>query len=720
MGYHRPGPPAGFVLRTGQARRTMSRSPRITSAILLALAAAAPAACSSPPEDDARRFRPLAEEVQVGPSARALLVGISDYAEVTPLRGPENDVETMRQLLVTRYGFPPENVTILKNSAATRKRILAGIQEQVDETGPEEVCLFYFSGHGSQAPDRVGGDEEDGWDETLVPYDGRTGTVADITDDELSRLFSNLKTDRAVVILDSCHSGSGSRGIVARSIGPDENQALYVEPEQVGALAGTRGLVAIEERYIVLTASRANQLALDAKIDGRYHGLFSYALWRALARSSPNTTLRELMEIGVPLQMRRLEQKLNVDSLPEPQLESPEEFWDEPLFRLSDREPRLPWAEVQETDAGRGRVFGGAALGATRGSTLAIYPRGELNYRPGQALATARVIDHEGQDAIVELDDPNTSIEPQARAVTLSPPFAGNLTLRLVGAETAQRLESALRQGLGEDVEWTTAADADFQVELEGSLCYVSRADGLEVAQVSATDDARLASELVGFLSRLRRVRAMLSLENLASAITLDVQLAEPPVGSRGVRIAEEFVEELGLPRLQVLADGDERDWSNSVMLKIQASTDCYLTVVDIDPLGGFNLLFPNEVSDQRDFYRDGAILGGEQILIPDSLENGNWAGFHWDLTPPAGLETIRVFASRDLETAQALRQQFSSASSLQDGDSDGSAARERDLLQSLAALRTQLERKTVFDLAGSSQEEPDWAAVSITIRVEE
>ena len=43
-------------------------------------------------------------------------------------------------------------------------------------------------------------------------------------------------------------------------------------------------------------------------------------------------------------------------------------------------------------------------------------------------------------------------------------------------------------------------------------------------------------------------------------------------------------------------------------------------------------------------------------MTIPDSPQNGNHAGFYWDYAAPAGIDTVRVFASTDLETAQAIR----------------------------------------------------------------
>jgi hypothetical protein len=56
-------------------------------------------------------------------------------------------------------------------------------------------------------------------------------------------------------------------------------------------------------------------------------------------------------------------------------------------------------------------------------------------------------------------------------------------------------------------------------------------------------------------------------------------------------------------------------------------------------------------------FYPEGHVRAGEIVLIPDSLRSGNRAGFYWDYSPPKGTDTVRVFSSTDLETAQMIRQ---------------------------------------------------------------
>jgi len=169
----------------------------------------------------------------------ALIVGVGEYknALVDDLKGPPNDAQQMYDLLTRAkgygYGFPKGNVCLLVNEAATTERVKEAFERllvQGTRKGKNDVAVFYFAGHGSQVKD-ADGDETDRCDETFLLYDARTGSgeqrIGDLIDDEFHEMLSRLheKTQRAVVILDSCNSGTATRGpsdLVARWQDPDD------------------------------------------------------------------------------------------------------------------------------------------------------------------------------------------------------------------------------------------------------------------------------------------------------------------------------------------------------------------------------------------------------------------------------------------------------------------------------------------------------------------
>ena len=181
------------------------------------------------------------------PTRRALLVGIDNYERdpefqsvkcqetvaskrpsrrrstnskggFTRLEGPVDDVCMLRQLLITNYGFEAQNVHVVEDQNATHDGILSAFKRYlIDEAAPADVCLFFYSGHGSQVKNTLGG-EADQLDETLVPYDWnrpieKREDAKDIRDKEIFKLFREAARKVTLTALfDSCHSGDIARG----------------------------------------------------------------------------------------------------------------------------------------------------------------------------------------------------------------------------------------------------------------------------------------------------------------------------------------------------------------------------------------------------------------------------------------------------------------------------------------------------------------------------
>src|SRR6266542_6110298 len=104
------------------------------------------------------------------PIKRALLIGVDAYPHVPPLNGCVNDAQVMRSVLVDSFGFSADHISLLVNDQATRAGILSAFDALVSDTGPDDIVVFHFSGHGSRIADREG-DEPSGFDSTIVPFD---------------------------------------------------------------------------------------------------------------------------------------------------------------------------------------------------------------------------------------------------------------------------------------------------------------------------------------------------------------------------------------------------------------------------------------------------------------------------------------------------------------------------------------------------------------------
>jgi len=128
------------------------------------------------------------------------------------LNGCHNDVETLQELITTKYGFATDNTKILRDDdesrMPTRANIESAIKWLVEGAKSGDSLLFQFSGHGGQVPDDDG-DEEDNKDETIIPCDYRS--AGQITDDQLFQLLVKPLPQGVMLttIMDCCHSGTG-------------------------------------------------------------------------------------------------------------------------------------------------------------------------------------------------------------------------------------------------------------------------------------------------------------------------------------------------------------------------------------------------------------------------------------------------------------------------------------------------------------------------------
>ncbi len=136
----------------------------------------------------------------------ALCIGINDYPGTgSDLAGCVNDANDWAAAFADR-GF---TVKKLLDRQATGKAIRGAIASIVTGARRGDSIVVQFSGHGSFVPD-LDGDEPDGTDECLCPYDLKE--KGPITDDDLFELFSAQREGvRIVMISDSCHSGTVAR-----------------------------------------------------------------------------------------------------------------------------------------------------------------------------------------------------------------------------------------------------------------------------------------------------------------------------------------------------------------------------------------------------------------------------------------------------------------------------------------------------------------------------
>lgn len=254
----------------------------------------------------------------------ALLVGIDHYPpDVKPLHGCVNDIQRLLSFLSARVaaGGDAFEPLVLINGQATRQAVIDGFRRHLGRAGAEDVALFSYSGHGSQAPSppEIWHLEPDHLDETLVCYDSRTPGGWDLADKELAQLIAEVaaRGPHVSVVLDCCHSGTGTRGpaeadqpaVSVRRVPTDERQrplaSYLLSAQQAESFALVTGREAgIDSgwfrlpvgRHLLLSACRANEEAKELNLSGERRGVFSYYLLETLQQANASLSYRDLFK----------------------------------------------------------------------------------------------------------------------------------------------------------------------------------------------------------------------------------------------------------------------------------------------------------------------------------------------------------------------------------------------------------------------------------------
>lgn len=325
------------------------------------------------------------------PSNLALLVGVGKYDKdaLSPLPGCPNDVEDVKQLLTTR-GFTEEDIKTLVNEQATHKAIVETFQEHlIGKSGQQSTVVFYFSGHGSQRPDEPGGDEADGSDETICPYDARSDNKYDITDDEIAGLLAQLraKTRNVTVIFDSCHSGNATKGLMrARKALPDTRRP----PPRPAYAIDSRGMVDRNlwdaEQYTFLSGCQSDQESIESLFDDKPRGLFTYHFINVLRHGLQAWTQREVPTLRDVLEEVRERVRLRNPN----QTPTSEGNLDRVPFGEAKPPPRPFFLVVEEY--GMLTLKGGQVHGVTAGSEFDLYAPGTKEFTEANRLCQARIL----------------------------------------------------------------------------------------------------------------------------------------------------------------------------------------------------------------------------------------------------------------------------------------------------------------------------------------
>lgn len=242
---------------------------------------------------------------------RAFLVGISHYD--TALTGYQwndiNGVEDINLLspILTKQGFI---LTALLDSQATYDNITSQLTQFIRKTKKGDIVYLHFSTHGQPVED-LNGDEEDGWDEAIVPIDAykmyRKGIYEGkkhLLDDQLNGYVKQLrgkigKAGFLYVVIDACHAGTSSRAndetVRGTKVGFTYNNKVFKPSMQKNSHYKIEANPQLSN-VLFVEACRPDQVNTEINVAGKRYGPLSYNIAQALASPPLSANVNEFLK----------------------------------------------------------------------------------------------------------------------------------------------------------------------------------------------------------------------------------------------------------------------------------------------------------------------------------------------------------------------------------------------------------------------------------------
>lgn len=234
--------------------------------------------------------------VSINKNKKALLIGINYTGTKDELSGCINDVNNIKNRLITKGFNNIETMTDLTSKKPTRENILNGLTNLLVNSQAGDLLFFSYSGHGTYIIDK-NNDENTGYDQCIYPIDTNI-----IVDDEIKNIIlKNLKSNVTLcAIFDSCFSGSvlDLRYQYMDSLNYDKFTENEKESETLG-------------NVFMISGCSDYQTSADAVINKTPTGAMTWSLLESL-KQKPNCSWRELLQ-----NMRSLLKTSNFDQIPQ-------------------------------------------------------------------------------------------------------------------------------------------------------------------------------------------------------------------------------------------------------------------------------------------------------------------------------------------------------------------------------------------------------------------
>ena len=628
------------------------------------------------------------------PRKLALLVGINTYSDA-PLNGCVTDVYLQQQLLIHRFGFNPNDIVILTDGQATRQGILSAFEEHlIKQAKAGDVVVYHYSGHGSQVRD-PDCDTSDCLNSTFVPVDStlpsdpsQGGVVQDIMGHTLFLLMDALKTENVTVVLDSCHSGGGTRGnlrVRSRNGGSqlqptDAEQAYqqqWLQKLNISPAAFKQRRRAGVAKGVVIASAKRDQLAADAPFNDFFAGAFTYLMTQYLWQQTGNESFARVM----PNVARSTTHLSFTKQEPLIEFKPGSDYTKNPVYFITEQTPPAE-AVITKIEGDRAVLWLGglspeslAAFGP--GAILSVVDSQSREKGEVQLISRAGLV---GQGKLLDTAQPGAFLQERARGIP------SNLTLKIgldssLGSDSSQakqvlasipRIEALPLQQ--QEVQYifgrmTPAYRQQLQSAPAANLPEVGSLGLFSPALELIPSSFGTKSETVAdAITRLRpKLQSLLAARIVKTTLNtnssrLNVVASMRPEGA-GEVIASSFTIRGGLSTSTtanssapvIPYSSQKLPLGTPVQLQIanNETSPLYLSVLVIDPTGEISVIFPNQWAAAEEVT---LVAAGQTVLIPDPSKDR----FRLVTQEPKGVAEVLILASRSplrkaLQTLRAV-----------------------------------------------------------------
>lgn len=565
-----------------------------------------------------------------------LLVGVGKYAVGTQWKtlSSANDIVLIKKALLAK-GFNANDIIVLQDSLATREGIINAIETLIQRAEKDDVVYFHFSGHGQQLYDD-NGDEEDGLDESIVPYDApmrfRNGQKEKhIRDDYLNIAFEKLCLKigirgQLIVSIDACHSGTGTRGVAASIPIVRGTNVIYGDKPSDASTSnqdGNFGLIANQKSMapmVCFFGSGPQELNYQYQIKDMQVGSLSYSIYKAFERTNTAATFRDVfdkiktqMALIAPLQSPQAEGNLD--------------------FQLFNGEiiPRKKYFTISSIiDSKTVKINGGYLQGIDANATVKFYKENAADTIANNILVIGKVEQLDFADATIVLQKPISTDEIQfTKAYTEIKKQPFSITLN-AGKNTAtvQLIKSALAD-MDNVILTNNAAQINVSVTAQKEILLINQTGDTLGSWNMATNNNQLRSLIAERIAIAARSLFLKSLNTKNEAIQLTAELVQ--VEYETVNGVNKFVSEDSVINTSIITNVHNKT-GFKIRIKNDGTEKAYFSIIDIQPNDTFNILLTESPSSY-------SINPMETKTFPE----GNPV---FTVGPPYGKEIMKIIAS--------------------------------------------------------------------------